>query len=112
MFESLHKGMESMNCKKCGNKFSMIEVPVEERIYGPFSAMFKCPNCQCWLQAGKKFKVLSMIGASLVAVSTISGLLNSMHLADIDKSIIFTGIGAGIAMFTASLINIQTDIVE
>ncbi len=101
-----------MRCTQCGNKFTMLEVPVEERIYGKFSAQFKCPSCKCWLQAGKRFKFLSMLGLTLMAFCAVTATLNSLGFASVDKAILFLLGGAGVTFFTLSLVNMKMELVE
>ena len=101
-----------MNCKKCGYNFKMLEVPIEERVYGPFSAIFPCPKCKVILQADKKFRILNIIGITLFVIGLLAFTLNEMEMLDISYQISFSGIILGFNSFVVSLINTQTEIIE
>ena len=101
-----------MNCKNCGNKFKMFEVPIEERVYGPFSAIFPCPKCKAILQADKKFRLLNMIGIIFFVIGLLSLILTEMKVLDIDYLFSFSGIILGCISFVVSLLNTQTEIIE
>ena len=90
----------------------MLEVPIEERVYGPFSAIFPCPKCRVILQADKKFRVLNMIGITMFVIGLLAFTLNEMEVLDISYQISFSGIILGFNSFAASLINTQTEITE
>ncbi len=101
-----------MDCKSCGNKFKMYEIPVDERIYGPFSAIFSCPHCAVLLQADKKIRILSMIGIILFGFSFLAIFLNKIEILDVNLKLSLTGLILGCICFFVSLINTQTEIVE
>ncbi len=90
----------------------MYDVPLDERVYDKFSAKFQCPNCKCWLQADKKLKILSNLGLSLIAVSSIVATLNVMSLTDVDFLVLFLLAVIGILSFSYSLWNIKLKMVE
>jgi hypothetical protein len=101
-----------MKCKQCGYQFRMIDIPIEERIYDKYSAQFQCPNCKCWLQADKRFKFLSIFGLLLAATSSITGILNSMNITNIESTFLFLVAGIGITVVILSSISVKLEIVK
>lgn len=101
-----------MKCTECGTRFTMLEIPVEERIYGKFSAQFQCPNCKCWLQAGKRFKFLSMLGLTLMTVSAVAAVLSLLGFVSVGNAVLFLIGGAGVMLVVVSLLNVQVEVIE
>lgn len=101
-----------MECKSCTHRFTMLEIPIERRIYGPLSAMFPCPKCDILLQADKRFKILSIIGMTFFSVGAIGHALIQANVLDIHHALMTSSIILGIAGVALSLKNTGTEIVR
>lgn len=96
-----------MNCTECAHEFSMIDIPVQERIYGKYSARFQCPHCKCWLQAGRRFKIFSIIGLCMLTISSVATATNVMGLTDASLEVLLLIAVTGVSVGAYSLFNIK-----
>ena len=101
-----------MKCKQCGNKFRLMDVPIEERIYDKYSAQFQCPACSVWLQADKQFKLFSTFGLLLIAISVMVGLFNAWGWLAVDYRVLYIIAGVGFLITLATSLVVKTEVVK
>lgn len=101
-----------MKCKQCENQFRLMDIPIEERIYGKYSAQFQCPACSVWLQADKQFKFFSTFGILLIAISVMGFFFNMMEWLAIDHIVLYIMAGVGSLITLATSLVVKTEVVK
>ena len=98
-----------MKCKQCENQFRLMDIPIEERIYGKYSAQFQC---SVWLQADKQFKFFSTFGILLIAISVMGFFFNMMEWLAIDHIVLYIVAGVGFLITLATSLVVKTEVVK
>ena len=89
-----------------------MDIPIEERIYGKYSAQFQCPACSVWLQADKQFKFFSTFGILLIAISVMGFFFNMMEWLAIDHIVLYIMAGVGFLITLATSLVVKTEVVK